>query len=369
MITYRIPGSLGHDIAKSRDAWARSVLNDLYGKRTEFLRRCRPGPLGCYSLDVDPNLSTNEEDRVRSEPEFRMLRPFSVKGVGDGKGQRFRDLDDYIEFRNAFFGSAESYWEFALASDRELDANEEALRKQLDNPWRKKRTSTHPGHWYYYFYRWVRKAYLKSGVEQSKVVSAVTSGMSPALLVKLASVKAEYKAAAPQSGSFRAGGFNPRPKKTPYKLGTLSEHADGRAVDIESGRNPDLPRRTWQKIKDFTEKQQIDRSESRWRSNPKGLWDDIRELNQLYVEKMKRGAEAAWAKAQIDKSAGAKDSRSEAEVKNQFKRETARSLGLSTDYIDGFFTLDWELVNAFHNHNFLWGATFPTHVDLHHFEL
>ena len=38
-------------------------------------------------------------------------------------------------------------------------------------------------------------------------------------------------------------------------------------------------------------------------------------------------------------------------------------------YHKGFFTLEWGLVKELHAHSFLWGATFPNNIDLHHFEL
>jgi hypothetical protein len=80
----------------------------------------------------------------------------------------------------------------------------------------------------------------------------------------------------------------------------------------------------------------------------------------------------AWAFSLPGRTA--KGHPTEEAVKNASRLKTAKSLGLGKR-IHGFFTLEWELVEAFHKNGFLWGVTFTGrkgrggHVDLHHFEL
>ena len=150
----------------------------------------------------------------------------------------------------------------------------------------------------------------------------------------------------------------------------MSEHGFGNAVDVESDDNPDIPGKTWEKLEQFTGKT-VDRSPSRGSPLPKHSRDDIYEINRLYVKKLNESADQASAAGAVS---GKKDTRTEEAIKKASRLKTARSLGMGRR-INGFFTLEWPLVEAFHKNGFKWGATFEGRrgkqgkADLMHFEL
>jgi hypothetical protein len=355
-----------------RDEWASAALAELNKAREEYNRRCRPGPLGCYSLNSEDHKSEHDRDRAMSQREYQGLgipEKICVKGRPKGTEKPFVDLDDYIAFRNAFFGSAADYWQFALVSDREFQENRRLLISQLPNPWKKRRSiPAAASQWHYYYYRWLRRAYIVDGTPAEDVIDVIKGGLDPEMVAKLKQVRAVYKLIDP-GATLTASPFVPRAMKTPHRLGTVSNHGYGTALDINSADNPDLNRQTWQKLKNYAGKPTIDRSESRYWSDPKALWSDIHELNRLVVEKTRLRGDAAWAVAKVQNAADPKRAKSEADVRKKSRKEAAATVDLGNDkLLDGFFTLDWELVVLLHGQGFKWGATFSNTVDLHHFE-
>ena len=99
--------------------------------------------------------------------------------------------------------------------------------------------------------------------------------------------------------TIHAGGFNPRPKKDAAKkirLGTLSEHATGNAVDIDDEHNLIVSNEAWAFILATTGVGAIDHSPERWNTDPDGLFDDIARVSQAWrgwAASMVR-AEAVW---------------------------------------------------------------------------
>jgi hypothetical protein len=137
------------------------------------------------------------------------------------------DVTAYVKHRNQVFGSTAAYLVYAAIADAELD-NTKGLRRRVElrnNP----AAQT-------VLYRWLRKAYeTQAGV--SDVPGLIKQGMSKELQAAMEKVKAAY------GQTFRYGGFNPRPKKNAkyrFRLGTVSEHGLGQAVDIEASKNPIL---------------------------------------------------------------------------------------------------------------------------------
>jgi hypothetical protein len=199
----------------------------------------------------------------------------------------------------------------------------------------------------------------------------IFAGQTEELRKQLASVKANYK------GSFSYGGFNPRPKKknSKYRLGTISEHGTGMAVDVEDDYNPQLVLEQWQFITKLTGKT-VDLSLSRWKKNPKEMWQDVKDLNDRFVAKVQeevkriqdeREKEEKAAAASGDKPKSPKKKSSDP-LDEIFKG--SKDIEKLKKWAGGFFTLEWALVEQFHKHKFRWGATFyPGNVDLHHFEL
>jgi|GEM_PF-3006418 len=268
----------------------------------------------------------------------------------------------YIRHRDEFFGSAAAYQSYAEIADAELDGTK-GLRGRIEFTKQPEAQTV--------FYRWVRKAYENAGV--SDIPGLINRGASEELKTALAAVKEGY------GKPFRSGGFNPRPMKSAkyqYRLGTISEHALGKAIDIEAGSNPIISKADWAWIETMAGKS-ADRARSRWENTPEALWRDINEINTLFVAKItaeveritvERAAAAAVAPAPAPapkpKKKGKKGKAPPTPLDEVFKGHAALK-----QWAAGFFTLDWALVEQLHAQNFVWGATFSSSVDLHHFEL
>ena len=324
-----------------------------------ILRGNSPGILGhCDYGDPFIGMGTPTKDD-RFADEFKLL-----KGKITDTTEK-----EYVAHVVLFFGSTDDYLSYAIESDQELDATK-GLRKRIELS----------GDAQTVFYRWVRKAYQNSKVED--VPGRIMRGMSDDLAEKLKQVKATYK------GSFSSGGFNPRPMKDAkyrYRLGTISEHGLGTAVDIEDHTNPILSLAEWKFIETLSGRTVV-RTRAQWDKNPEALWQAITDLNDAFAK-----AVAVKVKAIEDERTAFKK-KLEDEAKKptpeqwylDYVKEKAKAPlktepepikivlkgqeGLSK-WKDGFFTLDKELVKLMHDNGFLWGATFSNTVDLHHFEI
>jgi D-alanyl-D-alanine carboxypeptidase len=262
------------------------------------------------------------------------------------------DAAAYVKHRDKFFGSADAYREYAKEADAEL-TDTKGLRKQIElgnNPAAQD-----------VFYRWVRKAYQKSGV--ADIPALIMRGKTKELKTAIAAVRSAY------GKDFKNGGFNPRPMKSAkyqYRLGTISEHAMGKAVDVEHKRNPIISKKDWEFIETLAGKP-VDRKLARWKSDPQALWQDIQDLNTLFVAALAVEVERITNEQAAAVAAGQKP-------KSKKKKQAPLSVALAghsdlEPWKDGFFTLEWALVEQFHAQGFVWGATFKSSVDLHHFEL
>jgi hypothetical protein len=299
------------------------------------------------------------------------------------KKKKHYRVKEYVADRNAFFGSAKAYTDFRDVARKELEADNGKLRRYIEPPLKKRKSLKDWKKAQDVFYAWVRKAYKKKLGDKIDIPKLIKSQMSEKLKKALKQVKLDY------GKSFQAGGFNPRPMKLGgYRLGTISDHAVGTAIDIESAKNPHIPTKTWKSILSFTGKS-LDHAKrkSLWKTTPKKLHDGIKEINDEFVSKLakaikdveteskksaeeaaKKGAEAKTPAAQPKaKAAAAKIDPLEAAVK---KDKDLEEIGLKflKKWKKGFFNLPWELVKELHEEDFLWGATF-SHPDLHHFEL
>lgn len=264
------------------------------------------------------------------------------------------DVTAYVQHRNQVFGSTANYLAYAAIADAELD-NTKGLRARVEL---RKDPAAQT-----ILYRWLRKAYeTQAGV--TDVPGLIKQGMSKELKTAMEKVKAAY------GKTFRSGGFNPRPKKNAkyrFRLGTVSEHGLGQAVDIEAGKNPILSQEDWKFVETLTGKT-VDRKKDRWQKQPEDLWKDVADLNQRFVKKVKEEVE------RIEKERAAAGMVVDSKVKSTKKvREPIDEIFAQhkplKKYKDGFFTLEWALVKALHENGFTWGATFSNAVDLHHFEL
>ena len=324
-------------------------------------RMATPAP-GCIGK---PNLPTpgKPEDAVSEDDqqEFDLLNKYVH--VLDDKGHKYENAAAYVKHRNRFFGAETAYQQFAEESDDELDETEWKSGKRTITLRQLIEINKHPEA-QDVFYRWVRKAYfnkLGAAVDVPKVIHA---GMAPKLIEAIEKVKLSYRK------TFHYGGFNPRPVKLNgrYRLGTLSEHGIGLATDIEDHTNAQITAADWKFIETFTGKT-VDRSKVRWQHQPSALWRDIKEINDLFVKKLAeeiKQVEADRAKAAA--SAPPKPSAPKPSPPPAAEDVVLGSHKALKEWRNGFFSLEWTLVEDLHANHFTWGATFPN-VDLHHFEL
>lgn len=290
------------------------------------------------------------------------------------KKKQYR-VDDYVKDRNAYFGTANAYQAYKKKAHDELEADKKKLRRHIEpSPKRRKKVAGWEGA-QDVFYAWVRKAYEKKLGDKVDIPKLINSQMSEKLKAALKQVKLDY------GKNFQSGGFNPRPMKmNGYRLGTISEHAVGTAVDIESAGNAHIQAGTWNSILAFTGKV-LNHStrKTKWKSKPKELYDEIKAVNEAFVKKLKKAMDDTVAEAK--KIAEAENSTPQQKAAyEQIKQDplgaaiksNADLKGIGAIFLkrwkNGFFTLPWELVEELHEEKFLWGATF-SHPDLHHFEL
>jgi hypothetical protein len=270
-------------------------------------------------------------------------------------------VEAYLRARDAWFGSSLEYQAYRELAARELTDGE--LRGRIDpNPKQRARF----GRWreaQAIFYAWTRRGYERKLGSSINIPALIIGQDSPRLKAALSQVSL-------RSGhSFAQGTFNPRPEKTPigYRLGTISEHAFGNAIDIDATHNQQLYAKEWAAIQSFTDapKELADPAvrKAQWHSNPKELHTAISELSREFSARFQQAldvqkrvhpdvSQEAWFEA--------------------LKRDTPKLAAITTDRLRalarGFFSLSWDVVGALHEAQFLWGATFRT-PDLHHFEL
>jgi hypothetical protein len=377
-----------------------------YGIGSRFGCILNPGPLHFYddSKDDSPHLTPGpvgtgndrgtevagpgETTTSEDENELKLLVKVykSVKNkkgklsysYGKKKKRQYR-VAAYVKDRDKFFGSMEAYQDYRDSGRDELDADDGKLRAAIE-PSRKVRKKV--AEWKNaqdVFYAWVRKAYQNLLGDEVDIPKLIKSGMSEKLKAALQQVKIDY------GEHFRYGGFNPRPMKMSggYRLGTISEHAIGTAVDVESAKNAHIETDIWNAILRFTGKS-VDNAKLKWKTAPRELYDAIKEINDEFVSRLgkliketeeaaQKSAEAPDATAeQKAKAAAVKQNPLAAAIKQnadlQRIHEADKRKNFLKEWRNGFFTLPWELVQEFHEEGFLWGATF-SHPDLHHFEL
>lgn len=341
-----------------------------------------PGPLGRNDLAARAAVQAAPNE---DEEELKLLVKI-YGGVSNKKGNRsysyFKKgkrkyrVDEYVKDRDTFFGTSKEYAAYRVTATAELEADKSKLRKYIEpSPAvRKKHADWDKAQ--NVFYAWVRKAYEKQLGSDVDIPKLIKSQMSEKLKAALKQVKLDY------GKEFQAGGFNPRPMKLSgaYRLGTISEHAIGTAIDIEDATNAQIESGTWKAILTFTGKSlSHGTAQSQWKTTPRQLYDSIKGVNDEFVAKLAKtieettdsvtkAAEAANATPEHKARATAvkKDPLGVAVTQNaQLKAIGAAFL---KRWQNGFFNLPWALVKELHEEGFVWGATFGN-PDLHHFEL
>jgi len=300
--------------------------------------------------------STHTEEELRAgEEELALLRrTYGVLLNANGKlaytyraqGRWCYRVEEYLTHRDAYLGAGEAYFTYKEQGQSELDAKNAALREVIEPS-----TKTRPDKpdWQAaqdVFYAWVRRGYHNKFGLAVDVPALIRARMSPVLRYVLQSVRVD-------SGvEFQCGGFNPRPmKQGGYRLGTISDHAFGTAIDIEDSKNAQV--KPWARIESYTGLK-LDRGTRRllWQSSPLELHRRITESSRKFVQKIAQAVEAQGSLDEVIKA----------------DRDLASMREFVHKWHQGFFSLPWPVVRECHSHSLVWGATFTT-PDLHHFEL
>jgi hypothetical protein len=318
-------------------------------------------------LLIPPKYSPAE--LAEGEEEIKLLHAV-YKGVLDASGKlayayfgakRWQYRSElYLDDRAAFFGSTPQYLAYLDVARAELDAEDGKLRSRLDPSHLKPplplrwREAQGP------FYAWTRRAYEKRLGAGVSVPALINAGMSKTLEAALRQVRADY------GGGFRTEGFSPRPIKTNdgYCLGTLSDHALGTAIDINTGTNAVFTTAQWASILAYTsESLDLVTRRKDWASAPASLHAAVRRISVQFSRKVSD----AVAALQTSKP-GLADADALAAVVAADPHLTQLKLHIVKRWRGGFFDLPWSLVKELHEEKFIWGATFER-PDLHHFEL
>jgi len=355
MASRRAPGPLG---------WASDDRSQLLGSGA------LPGPIGVgwhppLLLPEDswhpPLTQHSEADRALGRRELEALRE-SYGNVLSQDGNRayavfgqdgwtYR-VEEYLTHRDSFFGSSLAYEVYLRIARNELEADGGKFRRSIlarrSAPrWREAQDI---------FWAWTRKAYenkLGPNVDLPKLISAKESQK---LRLALRQVQVDF------GSPFEQQTMAARPMKArgAYRLGTLSDHALGEAVDIWPDRNPQVEAKQWDGILAFTGKAlDVTTRVLWWKTAPEQLHRAIVEIKDLFVSKL---AEAVAAQA----AAGATNALGEVIKASPDLQKVG--VKFVEKYRNGFFDLPWALVKELHEEQFLWGATFKR-IDLHHFEL
>ncbi len=315
-----------------------------------------------------------DEDRA----EFAVVQKMPVY---DRRRRAYLDIESYVADRSLFFGGTSAYRAFSAESDEELASTQwvrakrtRTLRSMIE--FNKK----HEERKQQIFFRWVRKAYREKYGPSVNVPELIRRGMSQELADKIASIRGSVRVKGIKQEKFRAGGFNPRPIKYNhhYLLGTLSEHGTGMAVDIEDKDNPQFTLAEWDSIQKIAGRA-FARS-GRWKTEAaaEALWKDFKLSNDQFTANVKSGIQRIEKeraqKAKADEGRSAKPPAASLPSAQRTQTPIREVLGAHHEALSpwvsrGFLCLPLDLVLELHAQGFVWGATFGSNVDLHHFEL
>lgn len=285
-----------------------------------------------------PKDTVTEDDKA----EYAALKSMSYNS--------FANVEAYVKFRDDHFGGSAAYASVKAQADKEWKENKTIQRMvgQRSDSDECRRV----------LYRWLRLEYQKKGYDTTeKILALMKQGMSPAMRTAVNAVKKDHP-------DLKPGGFVPRPKKKDgkYRLGTLSEHGTGDAIDVDARNNPQMSEAAWTEIETITGKT-VDRSRSRWKEDPAALWKDVHDLNEAYVKEVAKRVEAEKKKRRDAKKPEDKPSPYNTVLSNKALRARARAGKVS------FFSLEKDVVVAMGKQGLIWGVTFRSTPDLHHFEL
>jgi hypothetical protein len=299
-----------------------------------------------YEEPSSPAPGEGEEMRLESivEAEFRSLPKGMIANA--------KSPSAYAKLVRRFFGSYRSYYDFAKESDAELDEPIGTEGKLLRTYIQRKGL---PGHAQTVFYRWVRKAYMRRGLDHIAMILAQGGGE---IAIRMAQ-------AGEDAGEEIIGeGFNPRPMKSTadsYVLGTLSKHGSGEAADIDPRHNLFVSNAAWQYIERQTGVR-VDTSKARWRDHPGELYDDIARLSDRWADQAQRLVATEKLREKRASHHKAMVLRALRDVPDMADEQKIQS-------VNGLMKLPKAVVLALREQGLLWGVTFPSGKDIMHFEV
>ncbi|MBZ5582088.1 MAG: hypothetical protein LAQ30_07750 [Acidobacteriia bacterium] len=340
-----------------------------------------PGPVERLSLwpDLyDPRffpaaLGLSDAITAADRAEFAVI---GKMGALDRHGRPYHTVNSYLSDRTCYFGSPFAYAAFAAESDAELGRTRWIGKRGIRTLGSMLEFGKHIER-QRIFYRWVRKAYKNKYGHDKNVPELIRRGMSDELAKKIAEVRGSIRVRRAHEQHFKTGGFNPRPVKLCgcYRLGTLSKHATGMAVDIDDTANAQFKAEDWQSIEEFVGRRVMRFGRWKSESDAEALWTDIREVNDLFMKRVASEVrrierERNERKVEVATAQGAAMAADPSWVAPPLHAVLGeRFQALSPWAHRGFFHLPLELVLELHFRGFVWGATFHDNVDLHHFEL
>jgi hypothetical protein len=326
-----------------------------------------------YSRRWDPSVPEPGSSRSRVEREdgrAELELMFEIyHGVLDARGDSYRTngthgaiyrVDDYLNDRDAYFGSTQAYMDYRDIALRELEDNQGSLRDCIEPGLGERPNLKRWKEGQVCFYAWTRKAFEKKLGSDNKILGIIRMGSSPTLNAALKQVRADYK------GSYRKEESNPRPIKKVggYKLGTLSDHAMGEAVDIDSHKNAQITSAQWAAIEMYTGRTLSKAMrEAQWTAAPQALHATFVEINAEFVRLLKLEIDR-----QIAAGVDSDDKKLVAALMKADKHLAKLGEGFLKNWKNGFFAMPWALLKEFHEEKLRWGAVFST-IDLHHFEV
>jgi len=276
-------------------------------------------------------------------------------------------LHRYLKARDLMFGPGEAFSAYVAKVRAELDSTK-GLRDTVEPPLHDEGNKKAPSRarrepdWKEaqdVFYAWVRRPMEELVGSDVDIGALIMRGVTARLKAALAQVEASY-------GRFSYGSINPRPKKKDgfgYRLGSLSDHALGNAIDINARQNPQVNPERWAHIVKYVNLPMTKAARaSTWKTKPKSLYDYIHQVSDTFAKKLREAVEkAAKGPPHLD------EHKALAAVVKHDSHLSGIGLEFTGKYHKGFFNLPWDLVHELHQAKFVWGATFDT-VDLHHFD-
>lgn len=336
-------------------------------------------PPAVVGLQAEPSVPKRLTPPRLIEREVRVGDDFALLTRG---AYNVGTADAYIDRVQTTFGSLQAYLDWAPRSDALLEQptpSGQPLRTRIEWYRANQRGEQRV------FFRWVSWAYhTKQGLSEDAIVKLIVKGFDDKMLGALAGAEHATGHAIERQGP------NPRPQKDAklrYQLGTLSEHATGRAVDLDPAHNPILSRVTWDAIARATQLT-AKLGKDHWRAHPEAFFDAIEAINSRWStmvtervhERRLHRAYPGLSPGELAPPTGVvprlEISRpallDEVTVVEQLLGPQAAGSAVTLASLPRYRFMNHtrDLVLALHAQGLRWGATFyPQNVDLHHFEL